>query len=158
MRAGPTVFNYRSELRIIPLPTDWLTDSSTFLLIRSFLPRFPHLGFTSHGRMESDTGGGYLSFPFRIVQMYYPTSEGLWKEKASVSSEGKLLPATNSLQFVGPKLWAKQRLLWASSVSLPQLNVILSFSIIKEREFSTGEWAEILWAAYSASTFGKYSD
>lgn len=37
MRAGPTVFNYRSELCIIPLPTDWLTDSSTFLLIPGFL-------------------------------------------------------------------------------------------------------------------------
>lgn len=99
-------------------------------------------------------------FPFKIVQKKKKKvlSDILRTAKErDVYSESELLLTTHPLQFVTQssklnkvsyRLCQCLSLCWTS----------FSLSHYKRMGISTAEWAEMLLAAYSASTFGKYSD
>lgn len=141
-------------------PSHWLTDWQLHIPPHpqlSPLISLPRLCLILGHRIRHWREFLSFLFPFRTVQKYM-----IWHLQSPVREqhvyyESKFLPTTNFLQFV-----TRSSKLNKVSYRLCQFLCLcwiwFSLSHYKWMGISTAEWAEILLASYSASTFGKYSD
>lgn len=141
-------------------PSHWLTDWQLHIPPHpqlSPLISLPRLYLILGHRIRHWREFLSFLFPFRKVQKYM-----IWHLKKAVKEqhvyyESKLLLTTNFLTNCDPKLKAKQSL-YRLCQCLCLCWTSFSLSHYKRMGIPTTEWAEMLLASYSASTFGKYSD
>lgn len=132
-------------------PSHWLTDWQLHIpphprLSLSLSPpltsQFHYLGFASYWDVESDIGGNFCHFHFHLDKCEERKKErkntlsGIWRTARRKKSESELMLTTNFFTICDPQLKSKTKSpIQAASVSLPPLNMIFSFPIIREWEF-----------------------